>query len=191
MNLSLALDVDAVAELRNFAPLLSCKDTRARWAVRAAKYVDLFLGYAMRAEMAHGWWGRDRRVRPPHSGPPDSTRRTPLDVKYDRRYDRNLSLDTWLVRCAVPMGDATLIERANGYQWLSGDVVTIATLRANVLARYSTTQARDRLEEETGYRHLWTPEECLDASRVYPRKSVAARFCIALADLCHPERRVA
>lgn len=188
---SLALEVDALGQLNSVGYQLTGKATRARVRASAAKYVDLFLGYVMRAELANGWWERERRIRTPYADWRITEGADKAGILWARSCDRQVSAENWIARTAISIestawpSDVTIVERLRG--WPFG-AISIPRVRTHALSRYSTTHARKRLEEETGYRQLWTPEECLDASRIYPRKSVAARFCIALADLCSPQR---
>lgn len=184
------LEIDALAHINNLAWLLSRRDTRPRARAAAIKYVDLFLGYVLRAELRNGWWERERRIRTPYADHLDApgSKAIKHPIAWAQRQDRANSGETWLARTYFARSSYIFVERKP--YWLSGVAIVIADSRLSALQNWTTTHARRRLEEETGYRQLWTPEECLDASRVYPRRSVAARFCLALADLCPtPERR--
>lgn len=139
--------------------------------------LDVILGFATRGELRNGWWERERRVVAPETKP------------RPHRGDRwsVLQYEAWLCR-AVPFATLSfdrsrlIVEQGGAWFACSSRVVSIAMLRHMLLARVCITTIRRRLDEETGYARLVSHEECLDASRVYPPRSIGARFCILAAD---------
>lgn len=161
----LALASDAVAHVNHLLHRIWIGRGRAGTLYRRhPPVVDLALGYLHGGELEHGWWERARRINQPRND--------------------ELSDETWLVRVvdAVPLraGDVPL-ER--WVPWI-GRAVGRRSMRITLIGRAESFALRKRLEEETGYRTLSTPADCVDASRVYPRGSIAARFLVAAAEYC-------
>lgn len=149
-------------------------------------FVDLFLGYARRLELRNGWWERDRRIFQPYADVVDSD-----DGKYSRH--TIAQFEFWIARLS-PDAEAFASDLVLDGTWIpywlssNGRTMTVNHVRSFLTQRTTAMPVRRRLEAETGYSHLHTPEECLDASRIYPNKSVAARFCIACAEFCHARK---
>lgn len=146
--------------------------------IRRLYLLDLLVGYSLRSEMTRGWWCqravrirgpfRDQVEEGPHRHPHHREQRY---VRMFQVHPAASCIEWWLVsgRRERYTPSWTCTERARCRR----RVVSIAW-----------RPLRERLEEETGYRAIWTPAEAADAAKVYGRKpgSVAYRALMTLVD---------
>lgn len=146
-----------------------------RTGIRRLYLLDLLIGYGLRSEMHRGWWcqralrlhGPRRTFADMRPGPPDDEPSRFRDAGWRRLWQVHPSVgpkgfdgwhDHW--KCEVR-----------------------AEFRRHAV-QVSWHQIRPRLEEETGYREIWTHDNAIDAARVYSSKpkSLAYRTLMTLID---------
>ena len=137
--------------------------------IRRLQAVDLLLGYGLGVDWKHGWW-RQRALRlhgPRRYWPKDESdcmsgqRRDPLWIRLFELAPHAYGSGGWR-GVKEWRGPHRALERRRLYVYWP--------------------LVRQRLEEETGYRALWTAAECADAAKIYADKprSIGYRALMAL-----------